>query len=113
LAFLIFRHVIFSLFCNLLPKSIIFLYIQFIYFISMKNLSLKLEDELFKETENLLGRLKVSRNKYINQALIYFNNVQNRKLLHNQLVKESEMVNTTSMDVLNDFEKFEDEDQAI
>jgi hypothetical protein len=35
----------------------------------MKNLSLKLDDEIFLETEKVVEKLGTTRNRYINEAL--------------------------------------------
>ena len=75
----------------------------------MKSISLKLQDQILQETETLLEHLKTSRNKYINQAVDYYNEYHKRKLLEEQIIKESEMVSEDSMKVLSEFEKFEDE----
>lgn len=39
----------------------------------MKNLSLKLEEEVFMETEKMVTMLGGKRNRYINQALAHYN----------------------------------------
>jgi len=75
----------------------------------MKSISLKLQDQILQETETLLEHLKTSRNKYINEAVDYYNEYHKRKLLEEQIIKESEMVSEDSMKVLSEFEKFEDE----
>lgn len=75
----------------------------------MQNLSLKLDDSIFKETEGLLKKFKVPRNRYINEALAFYNEVQKRKLLAKQLEKESKLVSEESINVLKDFELLEDE----
>ncbi len=75
----------------------------------MKNLSLKLEDKVFTETEQILGKLNKTRNRYINEALEYYNKVQKRKLLAQQLQKESKLVAASSMDVLKELEQLDDE----
>ncbi|MCB0598098.1 MAG: hypothetical protein H6557_26915 [Lewinellaceae bacterium] len=75
----------------------------------MKNISLKLQDQIFKEAENLLHSLKISRNSYINEAVAFYNQYQKRKLIEQQLLKESEIVAEDSMDVLKEFEALEDE----
>ena len=75
----------------------------------MKSISLKLQDQIFHETETLLEHLKTSRNKYINEAVDYYNEYHKRKLLEEQIMKESKMVSEDSMKVLSEFEKFEDE----
>ena len=46
----------------------------------MKTLSLKLDDIVFEETEQLLETIKKPRNRYINEALQYYNRLQKRKI---------------------------------
>jgi len=75
----------------------------------MQNLSLKLDEAIFKETERLLKKIKIPRNRYINEAIAFYNKLQMRKLLARQLEKESKLVAKESMDVLSDFELFEDD----
>ena len=79
----------------------------------MKTLSLKLDDNVFQETEQVTGYLKKSRNRYINDALDHYNKIQRRKILSVQLARESALVAGESMEMLNDFEQLEDESQAI
>lgn len=76
----------------------------------MKSISLKLQEPILKETENILEHLKTSRNKYINEAIKFYNKYQKRKLIEEQLIKESKLVAADSMNVLKDFEALEDED---
>jgi len=75
----------------------------------MKNLSLKLEDNIFQETENILAKVHKNRNRYINEALEFYNKHQKRKLLAQQLDKESKLVAGESLSVLAEFEALEDE----
>ena len=75
----------------------------------MKVLSLKLDDEIFNETEELTGKLQVTRNRYINEAVNMYNMVNNRRMLRKQLTKESAITSKESMDILNEFEKLLDE----
>ncbi|WP_192821050.1 hypothetical protein [Rufibacter sp. LB8] len=74
----------------------------------MRNLSLKLEDTIFQETESLLGQLQTNRNRYINEALEFYNKLQKRRLLAKQLSKESTLVANESLSVLKEFEALED-----
>jgi hypothetical protein len=48
--------------------------------------------------------MKKPRNRYINEAIEYYNKHQNRLMLEQQLLKESEIVQKDSMNVLRDFE---------
>jgi hypothetical protein len=70
----------------------------------MKTLSLKLDDSVFSETEQVINHIKKTRNRYINEALDYYNKVQKRKLLDSQLEKESKLVMDESLTVLHEFE---------
>jgi hypothetical protein len=70
----------------------------------MKTLSLKLDDSVFTETEQVINHIKKSRNRYINEALDFYNKVQKRKLLASKLEKESNLVKDESLTVLHEFE---------
>jgi len=76
----------------------------------MKNLSLKIDDNIFEETERILSKIKKPRNRYINEAINFYNKLQNRKLLKKVLERESYLVKEDSMDVLKDFEEIDYED---
>jgi hypothetical protein len=39
----------------------------------MKTVSLKIDDSIFGETEKILNRIKKPRNRYINEAIDYYN----------------------------------------
>ena len=54
-----------------------------------KNLSLKLQDEIYKEMEQVLRKLKRPRNAYINEAIHFYNKLIARRLLKNKLMRES------------------------
>ncbi len=73
----------------------------------MKTVSLKIDDSIFGETEKILSKIKKPRNRYINDALEYYNRMQNRKLLEKKLEKESELVKSDSMKILKDFEEID------
>jgi len=75
----------------------------------MKTLSLKLDDNIFDETENLLTKVKKSRNRYINEAVDYYNRINKRNLIARKLAKESRIVKKESLMVLSEFEALQDE----
>ena len=54
----------------------------------MKTVSLKIDDSIFGETENILSKLKKPRNRYINEALAYYNKLKKREILEEKLKKE-------------------------
>jgi len=79
----------------------------------MKALSLKLDDNIFNETEIVLTKVKKSRNRYINEAVDYYNRINKRKLIESKLIKESMLIRKESMEILAEFERLNDENQAI
>lgn len=76
----------------------------------MKTLSLKLDDKIFDEAEELTAKLKLARNRYINEAVSIYNLYNKRRLLKKQLMNESKLSSKDSMDILHEFEKLIDED---
>ncbi len=75
----------------------------------MKILSLKLDDRIFEDAEAMSDKLKLPRNRYINQAVEMYNQLNKRRLLKLQLEKESELTRKESMRLLSDFEQIMDE----
>lgn len=73
----------------------------------MKTVSLKIDDSIFGETEKILSTIRIPRNRYINEAIEYYNKVQKRQILEKQLKAESELVQKDSMNILKDFEKID------
>lgn len=76
-------------------------------FYVMKTISLKIDDSIFGETEKILSRMKKPRNRYINEALEYYNKMQKRQLIEKRLKKESALVKKDSMNILKDFENID------
>jgi hypothetical protein len=73
----------------------------------MKTVSLKIDDSIFGETEKILLKIKKPRNRYINDAIDFYNRIQKRAILEKKLKKESDLVKADSMDVLKDFEEID------
>jgi len=73
----------------------------------MKTVSLKIDDSIFDETENILSRIKIPRNRYINEALEYYNKLQRRQILEKRLRSDSDLVKNDSIKILKDFEKID------
>jgi hypothetical protein len=73
----------------------------------MRTISLKIDESIFGDTENIIARIKKPRNRYINEALEYYNKIQNRKILESKLEKESALVREESISVLNEFESID------
>ena len=68
-----------------------------------------MDDLIFNETEKITTKIRKNRNRYINEAVEFYNLLQKRKLISRQLEKESKLVQKESMKVLAEFEKFRDE----
>jgi hypothetical protein len=75
----------------------------------MKILSLKLDDQIFDDAEEMTSKLNLARNRYINEAVSFYNLFNKRRLLKSQLLKESKLTSENAMDVLHEFEKLIDE----
>jgi hypothetical protein len=79
----------------------------------MKTIPLEIDDSIFGETERILSVMQKTRNKYINDAIEYYNTIQQHKIIEKKLKKESLLVKDDSMAVLKEFESINDEYQAI
>jgi hypothetical protein len=79
----------------------------------MKTISLKIDDSIFGETENILISIKKPRNRYINDALEYYNAAQKRIILQKKLHFESKLVSESSLEVLKEFEQIDNLHESI
>ena len=77
------------------------IYNKYIHLGMMKSLSLKLDENVFKETEEITSVLKCTRNRYINDALTLYNKYNKR------------MAKQDSMEILEIFEQLDDRNEAI
>ena len=73
----------------------------------MKTISLRIDDSIFGDTENIVTLMKKPRNRYINEAIDYYNKLQKRKILEQKIQNESLLVKDNSMSVLKEFERIE------
>ena len=73
----------------------------------MKTVSLKINDSIFGETEKILTRIKIPRNRYINEAIAFYNRLQHRQILEKRLKIESDLVKKDSISTLKDFERID------
>ncbi len=76
----------------------------------MKSISLNLDQDLYDEAQQIVNKLRISRNKYINDAVAHYNEVQKKQWIEEKLRKESLLLRKDSMDVLAEFESLEDAD---
>ena len=73
-----------------------------------KTLSLKLQDDVFSETEEIIAAVHKPRNSYINDAVSFYNKFMKRNMLQKKLKKESGLVSGTSLEALKELELIED-----
>lgn len=73
----------------------------------MKVISLNIDEIIFNETEKIVALMKKPRNRYINEAIDFYNKHQQRALLEKKLQMESESIREDSMNILNDFEEID------
>ncbi len=76
----------------------------------MKTLSLKLDDHIFEETEEILKEKKVARNRYINEALEFYNKFQKRKKLAAEFKKASGLAKESSLELIAEFDALMDDE---
>ena len=69
-----------------------------------------MDEKVFQETEKILTKVRKNRNRYINDAVRFYNVLQKRHILKNQLKQESKLVREESMKVLEEFESLANED---
>ena len=63
-----------------------------------------MDEKIYQETERILLRVQKNRNRYINEAVKFYNLLQKNKLAK-QLQKESKQVRAESMKIIAEFEK--------
>lgn len=73
----------------------------------MKVISLNLDEVIFSEAEKIVALMKKPRNRYLNEAIDFYNKHQQRLMIEHKLYKESESVREDSMNILRDFEDFD------
>lgn len=77
---------------------------------TMKLLSLKLDEPIFIETEEILKEKGIPRNRYINEALEFYNRYHKRKKIAKAFAKASGLVRESSMEINAEFDQLIDEE---
>ena len=78
----------------------------------MKSLSLKLDEKVFDDTEEITKELKIARNRYINDALELYNKFNHRLLLEKQIKNEIKACKESSLEIMRDWEDADNEFDA-
>ena len=66
----------------------------------MKTISLNIDDGIFQASEEIISVVKKSRNRYINEAIDYYNQYQQRLILEEKLKEESYHIGKESLEIL-------------
>lgn len=74
-----------------------------------KLISLKIDEKLLQDAEIMVSKLGISRNKYINDAVLAYTKVQKRAEMEAQIKKEVALIRESSMEVLAEFEALDDD----
>lgn len=82
---------------------ILYLYLPIIL---SKIITLKLEEDIFHEAEDLAKKMDIPLNTYINQAVAFYTRLYKRGILKKEYKKASLAVMANSMKVLKEFEAF-------
>ncbi|MBK6389963.1 MAG: hypothetical protein KA109_10645 [Saprospiraceae bacterium] len=77
------------------------------------SVSLKLENQTFVEINEIVKGTNISRNKYINEALKYYNKLKKREAIIIQLKLEIERTSESSLEVLKDYETLLDDYETV
>lgn len=78
-----------------------------------KLISVKMDENLLKETDAMVKKLGMSRNKYVNEAVAEYTKAKKRAELEEQIIKASFLVRESSMEVLREFEALDDDYETI
>lgn len=78
-----------------------------------KLISIKIDPKTLEETDIMVSKLGMSRNKYINEAIEAYTKAKKRAELEKQIRKEIKNIAESSMEVLAEFEDLDDDYETI
>jgi metal-responsive CopG/Arc/MetJ family transcriptional regulator len=78
-----------------------------------KLISIKLDEKLLEDTDTMVKKLGISRNKFVNEAIAEYTRVKKRTELEEQIRKASLLVRESSMEILKEFEALDDDYESI
>jgi metal-responsive CopG/Arc/MetJ family transcriptional regulator len=78
-----------------------------------KLISVKIDEKVLEETDEMVKKLNISRNKFVNEAIAEYTRIKKRAELEAQIRNASWLVRETSMEVLKEFEALDDDYEAI
>ncbi|MCY7349375.1 MAG: hypothetical protein LH606_01735 [Cytophagaceae bacterium] len=75
----------------------------------MVSVSLKIDEAILSQTNELVKFTRQSRNSYFNEAIAHYNQLQKRAKLAEQLKREAALVRASSEEVLKEMEALEND----
>lgn len=78
-----------------------------------KLISVKMDENILKETDDMVKKLGISRNKYVNEAVAEYTRAKKKADIEAQIKNEIEVIRESSMEVLKEFEALEDDYETI
>ena len=75
----------------------------------MKMVSLKLYEELAAEADELSDKLNISRNRFINDAVVAYSKTVRRELLAKEMEAAATAIKMSSREVIDEFDALDDE----
>lgn len=75
----------------------------------MKMVSLKLYEELAAEADELSDKLNISRNRFINDAVVAYSKTVRRELLAKEMEAAAKAIKKSSREVIDEFDALDDE----
>lgn len=75
----------------------------------MKMVSLKLYEQLAAEADELSDKLNISRNRFINDAVVAYSKTVRRELLAKEMEAAAAAIKKSSREVIDEFDALDDE----
>lgn len=78
-----------------------------------KLISVKIDEKVLEEIDEMVKNLNISRNKFVNEAILEYTKMKKRAALKEQIRKEIGLIRESSLEVLKEFEALEDDYETI
>lgn len=82
-------------------------------FYMSKLISVKIDEKVLEGIDEMVKNLNISRNKFVNEAIVEYTKMQKRAALEEQIRIASFMVRESGMEVLKEFEALDDDYESI
>ena len=82
-------------------------------FYMSKLISVKIDEKVLEGIDEMVKNLNISRNKFVNEAILEYTKMKKRAALEEQIRIASFMVRESGMEVLKEFEALDDDYESI